>query len=137
MALFESDYPQQWNEYYALRNRARLSLLAMAVCLYLLVVKPPNALLDKLNSLPDPIKLTVVLVGIGVATIVLAVPLLRWAEWKCPGCGNKFVQPGFEFGILTVVTYIAWRLVSGWHCAICKLPCGAHLEHANFDNHQP
>ena len=135
MAPFESDSHQPWREYYALRNWARLSLSAITVCLYLLLVKPPNTLLHRLNNLSEPLKLTVVFVGLGLATIAFAAPVLKWAEWKCPRCGNKFVQGKMEFGILFILPLIGWRLVLGMgRCAMCRLPCGAGLEEANFDN---
>src|SRR5271154_671011 len=98
MAPFQSDSQRPWKEYYALRNRARLGLLTTTICLYLFVVKPPSTLLDRLNNLPDALKLTVVLAGIGLVTIVVAAPVLKWAEWRCPRCGNKFAHPKTEFG---------------------------------------
>src|SRR5882724_10038390 len=91
MACFDSYSQQPWREYYALRNRARLSLLVIPICLYLLLVKPPAMLLDRLNNLPESLKLIVVLVSIGLATIVFAAPVLKWVEWRCPRCGEKFV----------------------------------------------
>ena len=134
MASFQSDSHQPWGEYYALRNRARLSLFAIPICLYLLSVKPPEMLLDKLNNLPESLKLSVLFVGIGLATIVFAVPLLQWAQWRCPRCGEKFVQPKMQFGIFFVLFLIGGRLVFGSHCATCKLSCGADIGHVNFDN---
>src|SRR5271154_3676977 len=134
MAPFQSDSQRPWKEYYALRNRARLGLLTTTICLYLFVVKPPSTLLDRLNNLPDALKLTVVLAGIGLVTIVVAAPVLKWAEWRCPRCGNKFAHPKTEFGGLFVLLYTAWRLVSGWRCATCGFSCGTDLEQPNFNN---
>ena len=134
MASFENDSPQPWREYYALRNRARLSLLAIPISLYLFLVVFPNTLVDKLNNLPDPLRLIVVFVGIGLATIVFAVPVLKWAEWRCPRCGEKFAQPKMQFGTIYLLLLIGWRLVLGWHCATCKLPCGSDLGQAQFNN---
>jgi hypothetical protein len=130
MASVVGSSQQPWRKYYALRKWARLSLLALSICLYLLLVKPPEMLLDKLNNLPDSLKVTVVFVGIGIATILFAAPVLKWAEWRCPRCGEKFEQPKMQLGTYYLLLLIAWRLVLGRHCATC----GADLGQPNFDH---
>jgi len=130
MAYVAGSSEQSCREYYSVRNRARLSLLAIPICLYLLFVKPPEILLDRLNNLPDSLKLTVIFVGIGLATVLFAAPVLRWADWKCPRCGEKFVQPKIQFGTYYLLFIIVWRLVLGRQCATC----GVDLRQANFDN---
>jgi hypothetical protein len=126
--IFPETNPQQmWRDYYARRNWARLTLLVLPIGLYVLFVQPPLLLLDKLNALPLAPQLILVFGIIGVTTIPFAVPILRWVEWRCPRCGEKFVQPKVQwlFGFLSLAVYIAWRLVFKWRCATCKLPCGA------------
>lgn len=114
-----------WREYYARRNRARVTLLAIPIVLYLLLTHVPESWLDKLNDLPLPIRITVVFILIGLATVGFAAPVLKWAVWRCPRCGEKFVQPKTQFGAIPMLSLIAWQLVFGRRCARCKLPCGA------------
>jgi hypothetical protein len=96
----------------------------MTAFLYFFVEKPPNTLLDKLNNLPGHLELTVVMVGIGLATVIVAAPTLKWAAWRCPRGGNKFALHNSELAGALILLYVAWRLVSGRRCATCGFSRG-------------
>jgi hypothetical protein len=111
-----------WDEYYRRRNWARLDLIAAPLGLYLLL-QTPKPILNWFNALPDPAMMTLLFAVIGLMTICFAIPLLRWVEWQCPRCGEKFAEPKFSVGILTIVLLV-WPLVVDSACNHCELRCG-------------
>jgi predicted RNA-binding Zn-ribbon protein involved in translation (DUF1610 family) len=117
------DPSQVWAEYYRLRNWARLSLVGFPVALYL-VVQTPEPLLLRLNALPETSLIAVIFVFLGAGAVVFSIPLLRWIEWRCPRCGEKFAAPRANFGLFTLV-FVLWGLAFGSRCGGCKLECGA------------
>jgi hypothetical protein len=125
MTIPPSDSEQNWQEYYARRNWARLSVLAIPIGIYLLLVLPPREWVRKLNDLPLGLQSTVILGTIGLMGIAFAAPVLKWTEWRCPRCGEKFVQPKVQIGIYYLLFLIPWGLVFRRRCATCKLPCGS------------
>jgi hypothetical protein len=119
---------QIWAEYYRLRSWARLSLVAIPVTLYIvLLMRVPLSL--KLSTLSFPIQVTVLFSAIGLAAVAFAAPVLKWAEWPCPRCGWKFAHPKIYLGKLGLVL-VLWRLVFDSRCSGCKLPCGAPTSEA-------
>jgi hypothetical protein len=113
-----------WEDYYRLRNWARLTLLALAIGLYILV-EFTTPLSSRLSGLSFPLQLTVIFTAIGLCTILISIPVLKWAEWPCPRCGWKFVQPKLHWGNpLLVFVLVLRRLVFDSSCAGCRLKCG-------------
>jgi hypothetical protein len=119
------DAGRVWSEYYHLRNWARLSLLALPFALYLLT-RTPATLALKIEILPSGTRIIFVLVVIGVATVLFCAPILKWAEWDCPRCGQSFSLAKY-LSILTVVP-LAFALVFNSWCVHCKLRCGSELK---------
>ena len=120
MASLERDPQQRWQEYYALRKRARLSLLALLIVLALVVEPLLIWLIDRVSSQGAQLA---ILYGGGILVIIaFAVPVVKWAQWRCPRCGKRFAQsaavPGNVFAIVP-------RLLFPWRCANCRLDCGA------------
>lgn len=114
-----------WAEYYRLRNLARLSLLSIPVGLYLLL-SVPETLKSRLNDLRFPAQITLIFGVIGIMAIVFSVPVLKWVEWRCPRCGEKFVQAKGQFGYYALGRAL-WRLVFNSRCATCNLRSGASI----------
>lgn len=108
-----------WSEYERLRMRAIASLLLVVGALYA-SIHVPDAMLLKLGGLSLQAQIATVFVVIGIAAVLLSAPLLQWAEWRCPRCGHKFVQPSFYFGLLTLIWILA-KLVLPANCARCGL----------------
>jgi ribosomal protein L37E len=123
------DDKQVWSEYYRLRNHARLSVLILPVALFALC-NIPESLLLILNGFPPVAQLTIIFIIIGLGAILFSAPLLEWAEWKCPRCRHKFVQPRIYFGIFTLLLVLP-KLVFDSSCAKCKLSCGAPMKLAH------
>jgi hypothetical protein len=113
---------EMWKDYYRLRNVARLTLLALPVGLgVLLAFSEPLSL--RLSNLSSPWQITVIFSGIGLATVLVSIPLLKWAEWPCPRCGRKFAQPKVPLGKFVFVQLL-WRLIFDSSCANCGLESG-------------
>ena len=109
-----------WAEYYRLRNRARISVISLPVALILLVLDPASLMTrvrDFLSGLSPSFQIGVVFGLIGCATILIAAPLLKWSEWRCPRCAHRFALPP-PLGQFTIVPLLA-RLVVDWGCASC------------------
>jgi hypothetical protein len=117
-----------WTPYYRLRNRARASVLAVPVFLYFLLQLSPILSL-KLSMLEFPSQIAIIFLGLGIVTVVFAAPVLKWAEWRCPRCGQKFSQPRVQiaFGVwqFLLLGSLMTRLLWGRSCASCELPCGS------------
>jgi ribosomal protein L37E len=111
-----------WREYDRLRMRAISSLLLVAGALYT-GIHAPEAMLLKLGSLSPQAQIATVFVVIGIAAVLLSAPLLQWAEWRCPRCGHKFVQPKFYLGAFTLI-WILPKLVLPTSCAQCGFTRG-------------
>ena len=118
----------QWAEYYRLRKRARLSILAFPIVGWMLTQGPVadwvRLVLQELGPIAQVIFIFLV---VGLATALIAVPLLQWAAWRCPRCGEKFVQPPRQHGRpgFDAVISVARSLFTESRCASCQLPCGA------------
>jgi hypothetical protein len=108
MTTLPSDPEQGWREYYARRTWARLSILSIPIGIYLLLALPPREWIWKLNALPFGLQLTAIFVTIGLMGIAFSAPILKWAEWRCPRCGEKFVQPKVQIGTYYVLFLILW-----------------------------
>jgi len=108
-----------WAEYYRLRERARISLLAFAVAAFLLPI-PLGILMTKLRL---SVGLLLFFLILGIAAVVCAVPLFKWANWRCPRCGQRFAEPKVAFGFYSVIP-VLWRLAVNSQCGSCKLACG-------------
>jgi len=120
----QEDTQANWGKYYRLRRWARLSVLALPVALILLVQWPvANWLAVTLSTLGHGVQEAVIFSIIGLATVAFAMPLWKWAQWRCPRCGEKFVQPKVQFGYFTLIP-VCWRLVFDSHCVTRKLECG-------------
>jgi len=120
-----ADFQQQWAEYYGLRRSARIAALALPALIALLSVGPIAQLLGRLLlAISLPFQVVVVLSVIGLATVLVAVPILDWARWRCPQCGHSFVQPRATPAALFLVFR---RLIVDSPCATCKLECGSNL----------
>jgi len=116
------DPHQIWSEYNRLRNWARLTLVALPAALYLLIQKHETLSLE-LSRLSSGLQIAIVFVIIGIGTVLFSIPMLRWADWRCPRCGEKFAQPKAYFGTLTIIS-LARRLIFDSSCTACKLRCG-------------
>ena len=117
----EQDALAPWREYYALRRRAQLSVLALIFVLPL-VTALVLAITDRLPNLP-PWASMVILIGSGSAvTVLFCLPAIQWANWRCPRCGKTFAQPAGHPGSVFAVLI---RFVAPSRCASCWLPCGA------------
>ena len=123
MSVYEIDPREGWANYYALRNWARLTAVAVPIAVVLIIVALPKSLMDRLIALPRQALLAVVLTSIGIAAVVFAVPVLRWARWKCPRCGESFALPTGMQPRKTDALFV--RLLFKSQCANCRLPCGA------------
>jgi hypothetical protein len=123
------DPHQIWSEYYRNRNWARLTLVALLAGLCLLIQKHETLSLE-LSRLSFGLQIAIVFLIIGIATVLFSIPMLRWAEWRCPRCGEKFAQPKSysvwisAFSILLVLTILVWRLIFQSSCSNCQLRCG-------------
>jgi hypothetical protein len=125
------DIQQDWAEYYRLRRSARLSVLALPIALYLLVEGPIAAWLTRtLGALSPRFQSAIIFSIICLATVLVAMPVLKWVEWRCPRCREKFAQPAVDFGLFTLIP-VCWRLVFDSHCARCNLQCGSPMIGAN------
>ena len=112
---------EPWAEYYRRRNWARFSLIAIPVALYALVqLSAPLSL--KLSTLSFSAQIAIIFSAIGLATVAFAAPVLKWAEWPCPRCGWKFVQPKINLGKLSLIV-VLWKLIFESRCPNCKMPC--------------
>jgi len=126
---FATDPEQIWSEYYRLRNWARLSLVTLLAALYMLI-RVAESLSFELSRLRFGLQIAIIFSIIGVGAVLFSVPMLRWADWRCPRCGEKFVQPKKYFLwpsallILLVLAILVWRLVFDPGCSNCKLRCG-------------
>jgi uncharacterized membrane protein len=118
----------RWDEYYRLRNWARLALASLSVGLYLLAYVPVPAT-EKLNKLSPAGVMTVVVLLIGVTAIIVAAPVLRWMEWRCPRCRSKFAQSRYFSGSIFLLVSLLWRLVYPSRCGHCGLRCGAPTDY--------
>jgi len=124
-------FQEKWAEYYRLRRSARLGVLALPVILVVLD-KGPLAIWLKgiLGTLRDNLQVAIVLSIIGVTTFVIAWPLLKWMAWRCPNCGNKFVQTKMEANVLAAlgkawIVLIAFsKLAFDSRCVTCGLKRG-------------
>lgn len=125
MTTLPNDSEQGWREYYTRRSWARLSVFLIPIGIYLLLALPPRKWIWKLNALPFGLQVTFIFGTIGLMVFAFAAPILRWAEWRCPRCGEKFVQPKVQIGIYYLLFLIAWGLVFRKRCATCNLPCGS------------
>jgi hypothetical protein len=127
-----ADTELNWAQYYKLRNRARMGLLAFAIAAYLLPI--PVGIVS--HTMRPNIQMAVFLVVILTVAAICAIPLFQWAAWRCPRCGKKFAEPQRRFGfgvgswILPLVLML-WRLVFDSRCGTCKLPCGTTAIRAN------
>jgi hypothetical protein len=120
------EVPQMiWAEYYRLRNWARLSLVSLPAALFM-SIRMPEPILLMLNALPLDSQLAIIFVIIGLGAVFFSMPVLKWADWRCPRCGEKFVQRKIYFGFLAL-TPLVWRLVFNSSCPTCKLRCGAPM----------
>ena|SRR5579871_1470687 len=113
-----------WDEYYRLRKRARLAVLAFPIVVLMLGIGPIADWLSLvLQDLGPTTQVIFLVFVIGLVSVLMAVPLLQWASWRCPRCGEKFVQPPGRLGFSALVQ-VARKLTTDSVCASCQLPCG-------------
>jgi hypothetical protein len=113
----------RWSDYRRRRNWARISMLALPIALFLIAVTPLQ-ILEQLHSLRVVSPEVSFLIAIGLLAVVFSAPVLRWTEWRCPSCGNKFALPCHHAGTLSLFV-IMWNLFFAHRCGACGLPVGS------------
>lgn len=117
----ERDAKSFWREYYALRNRARLSVLAAVFVLALVTGPLTIALIDRVN-LPQWGSIALLFGVNGAAIVLFSLPMIKWSNWRCPRCGKAFAQPtAYRGNVLAILV----RFLSPSCCANCGLLCSA------------
>jgi len=117
-----SEFTKLWEEYYHIRNRARLGLIVFVIAAW--TVPIPVAIIFRNRSML--VEMVAFFVAMGFAATITLPPVFRWANWKCPRCNEKFSEP--ERRSLTTPVWlllpVLWRLVADSPCARCKLRSG-------------
>jgi hypothetical protein len=111
-----------WDGYYRARTFARLTTVGLPVILVLFASTPVERF-AWLANLSNTEMVVVLLLVIGAATVLVSVPFLRWAGWRCPRCHRQYVQPPTHARIVVFAAAL-WRLAFDSDCATCHLPCG-------------
>jgi hypothetical protein len=104
-----------------------MGLLAFAIAAYLL----PILVGFVSHTMGPKSQMAVFFVVILTAAAICAMPLVKWAAWRCPRCGKKFAEPQRRFGWLYSLVLVFWRLAFDSRCATCSLPCGTTAIDAN------
>jgi hypothetical protein len=60
---------------------------------------------------------------LGLAAVLFLTPILRWIDWRCPRCGDKFALPKAHTGV-AVVALMLRKLIADSRCSSCGLECG-------------
>ena len=97
-------------------------MVAIPIVLFLIAVTPLR-ILAQLDSLRVVSPKIAFLIAIGFLAVGFSAPVLRWTEWRCPSCGNKFALPRRHAGTLSLFV-IMWNLFFNHRCGACGLPVG-------------
>jgi hypothetical protein len=107
-----------WVDYYRRRNWARVSVLAFPIVLFLIIKMDPR-LFVKLDSIRVIPPIVAFFIGIGLIAVIISAPILRWTEWKCPECRNKFALPRQDG--TAKLGGVFWNLFFDSRCGSCGL----------------
>jgi hypothetical protein len=115
-----------WMEYYRLRRWARIGLLGFVLAAFCV----PIVVAVAAHNLPTAVELALFFVSMAATAIVCFRPLVRWFNWRCPRCGEKFAEPKASRAWLKgpqpvhLLIPLLWRLAVNSRCGSCKLACG-------------